>query len=1118
MTPITAPHFLALNVAALVCALSALSAPGDGTRNPHAVQASSPDRRNPGIGRFGPHTRPVPPPPRRTPVNSGPRPSGRHAPGSSPVELISRAFDGGPALGPADSFEPSISADGRYVAFSSDAINFGATVPGMRNVFVWDRLNGILELVRLGESGGSPSISSDGRYVAFEAGAGDTVPRGSVFVRDRLGGTTTLVSVATDGSQRRGDSPSISADGRYVAFSSFESQLVAGDTNGHDDVFVRDRLVGMTTLVSVASDGSQANSYSAIFGAPSISADGRYVAFTSDASNLVPGDTNNAIDVFVRDRVAGTTRRVSVANDGSQPDGDSTFPSISADGRYVAFESRQVIFVRDQVAGTTELVDLASDGQPGNGYRPSISADGRYVAFASFRNLVDRWDVFLRDRVAGTTTLVSGASNEFSFVPSISADGRYVAFASSANTALPEEGYDVFVRDLAGGSTRHASVRSDGVEGVKGGDSGGGSVSPDGRYVAFWSFASNLVPGDTNGLSDVFVRDRATGTTTLISVGDGGLQGNGSSFDPSISADGRYVAFASDSDNLTPDDTDGTYDVFVRDRVAGTTTLVASDASRESVSPSISGEGRYVAFVSGDRNGNFLDVFVRDRVLGTTTLVSEAADGSNGNSLSYSPSMSADGRYVAFVSRASNLVPEDTNTAEDVFVRSVAAGTTTRASVASDGSQANLYGYSYSPSISADGRYVAFASSASNLVPEDTNAVTDVFVRDRVAGATTRVSVATDGSQGNSYSHWPSLSADGRYVAFASNASNLAVPGATHSHGLNVFVADRLAGTTTQVSVANDGSPGNGSELGFSAPYTSISADGRYVAFRSDASNLVSGHTNGAHDVFLVDQLDLVSNSVAGRVTENGVGLVGVQVQAGSVTATSAADGSYTLTGLSPGTYTVTPSKAEYDFSPETHSVTVGPDQSSIDFTGTQRSYSIGGRVLYRDTGLAGATIAAGVRTTTSGPDGVYLLQGLTAGTEQVTVTLSDLRFEPVSVTVGPSQTAVDFEAALPSAGRLRVTGAVVFGVVRVGVTRTRTLTLTNGSRTQALWVSVDAPTAPFSIVSGGGLVRLDPGRKRLVTLACTPMARGKVFARLSVRTSDPARALASVRLTANGR
>jgi Tol biopolymer transport system component len=235
-------------------------------------------------------------------------------------------------------------------------------------------------------------------------------------------------------------------------------------------------------------------------------------------------------------------------------------------------------------------------------------------------------------------------------------------------------------------------------------------------------------------------------------------------------------------------------------------------------------------------------VYVRDLRSGTTQLVSVPADGTSANRDSYNPTISADGRYVAFVSDASNLVPGDTNDRADVFVRYLRSGTTQRVSVATNGAQAN--NYNEYPAISAGGRYVAFVSDASNLVPGDTNDQPDVFVRDLQLGTTQRVSVATDGTQANSDSEYPAISADGRYVAFQSRASNL-VPGDTN-HRRDVFLRDPQSGTTERLSVAAHGRQTNGRST-----HPVISADGRYVAFQSGASNLVPGDTNDRADVFV---------------------------------------------------------------------------------------------------------------------------------------------------------------------------------------------------------------------------------------------------------------------------
>jgi Tol biopolymer transport system component len=401
---------------------------------------------------------------------------------------------------------------------------------------------------------------------------------------------------------------------------------------------------------------------------------------------------------------------------------------------------------------------------------------------------------------------------------------------------------------------RRVSVAGDGTQGNS--LSAWPSISPDGSYVAFESLATNLVSDDTNEVEDIFVHDRQTGETVRVSVSSTGAQANDSSYQPSISADGRYVAFTSWASNLVNDDTNNTEDIFVRDRQTGETTRVSiagdgTEGNRFSHEPSISADGRYVAFASlasnlvpGDTN-DVGDVFVHDRDAGETTRVSIGSDGTEVDALSAEAAISGDGRFVAFLSFAANLVPGDTNDEGDVFVHDRETGETIRVSVASDGSEAN--DYSIQPSISGDGRYVAFASWASNLAGDDSNSTWDVFVHDRLAGVTTRVSVASDGTESSVGSVQNAISGDGRTVAFESAAPELA-PGDT---GIwrDVFVRELPAGPTLRISVAGDGSAGNAGSY-----QPAISANGRTVAFASLASNLVNDDTNDAGDVFIHDR------------------------------------------------------------------------------------------------------------------------------------------------------------------------------------------------------------------------------------------------------------------------
>ncbi len=413
---------------------------------------------------------------------------------------------------------------------------------------------------------------------------------------DVYAGTTERVSVSSAEVGALGGanfSASISADGRYVAFESLATNLVAGDTNNSWDVFVRDRQLGTTERVSVTSAEMQVMDGGSF--APSISNDGRFVAFWSDTGTLVAGDTNVMVDIFLRDRQLGTTERVSLTSAEAQVlDGDSFNPVISADGRFIAFES--------------------------------------YSA-----------------------TLVAGDTNEW---------------------------VDIFVRDRTLGTTERVSVNSSEAQGTNG-DSIAAEMSADGRYIAFSSDAVGLVTGDSNNNTDVFVRDRTAGTTERASVDSAeGQADNGLSLSPGISSDGRYIVFYSDATDLVAGDTNGLGDIFVRDRTAGTTERVSLDSAEsetsdnDNLSPAISGNGRFVAFfsnstelVAGDSNGWF-DVFVRDRTLGITVRASvNSAEAQALNGASVTPAFSDNGFVLAFESQATNLVTGDGNNLNDVFVR-----------------------------------------------------------------------------------------------------------------------------------------------------------------------------------------------------------------------------------------------------------------------------------------------------------------------------------------------------------------------------------------------------------------------------------------------------------------
>jgi len=406
-------------------------------------------------------------------------------------------------------------------------------------------------------------------------------------------GWTLRASTNSNGEQ--GDDASqratLSSDGRFVVFSSAASNLVTDDTNGVDDIFVKDLWTSLTTRVSVASGGAQANGASSDKGL--ITDDGRYVVFPSLADNLVAGDTNGEKDLFLRDIQLDLTIRVSVDPLGNQLQGASTNASITGDAQRIACDSTATNLWPGDANGLADIFvfDFAT-GQP---FCASVTPTGE-------------------------------VGNGESLRPEISGDGRWVVFTSSSSDLVPNDTngtWDTFLRDLQAGQTTRVSVDAFGNQANGMSNNARVDISDDGRFVVFLSMASNLVPNDTNGLQDVFVRDQISAQIERVNLDSSGLQAvGGGSAGCSMSADARYVAFGSYATNL----------------------------------------------VLGDTNDN-VDVFVHDRLTGITERVSVSDDEQQANNASNNPRMSDDGRLVCFNSLADNLVPDDTNGVNDVFVR-----------------------------------------------------------------------------------------------------------------------------------------------------------------------------------------------------------------------------------------------------------------------------------------------------------------------------------------------------------------------------------------------------------------------------------------------------------------
>ena len=665
----------------------------------------------------------------------------------------------------------------------------------------------------------APIISPDGRYVLFASSANNLAlnnsanptpspmpPLMNIYLRDRLMHTTTLVSVSADGNGGgNGDSipAGISTNGQFALFESAASNLVPGDTNGVNDIFIRDLAANVTTLVSVGTNGGPANETSR---SSVMTPDGRFVAFVSAASNLVSGDSNGIPDVFVRDTQGGITTLASAGAVPMNSANSSELPQITPDGRYVAFYST-----------ATNLV-------------PGITNSG---------------EVYLSDLQQGTMTWAStntrailqslGTKAAFSCDPLISSNGQFVVYE-----ACPTNGSGVVLRYNV--TTGLSDVVNTNVIGVLAGlelNAQNFCMTPDGRYVAFLSNVDGV-------RAAVAVWDAQSNATTFVSVDATQIQVTNSICDwLSITPDGRFVAFTSNATNLTANPLATDFHVYVRDLLAGTTLLMDTDTNglgaAQNLPPALcmSDDGSVVAFacldsslVANDNNRAY-DVFARDRNAASAELISSGLPGlpsltPNASCQFSSACVSTNGRYVAFWSEANNLAAGDTNGIRDIYVHDLVAGTNFLASANTNDIAGN--GLSMDPVISGNGQFVAFTSYASDLVTNGVNNATNVFLRDLQAGTTTLVSVSPDGATpGNGASYSPAISSDGRYLLYFSKAGNL-VPGSVGSSGGNLFWRDMQSGTNRAITTYTSSTTVN-------AINAATTPDGQRVAFSVQINN-----------------------------------------------------------------------------------------------------------------------------------------------------------------------------------------------------------------------------------------------------------------------------------------
>jgi hypothetical protein len=416
---------------------------------------------------------------------------------------------------------------------------------------------------------GFMSMSDDGRYIAFASWSNNIVANdfndtGDIFVYDRQTNTYSRVSVSSLGEEADGgsDEVAISADGRYIAFTSYASNLVAGDTNGLEDIFLHDRQTAQTTRILLDYNGNEVTEGFFYMGID-MSADGRYISFESDATMIVANDTNGVKDMFVYDRQTATNIRISVDSSGNQANDHSTNGYISSNGRYVIFTSTAT----NLVAGdTNDIADVFRyDLQTGTIIRVSLVNGGGQAFYTG-----------------GGSSVQTGYN--------LSSNGRFVIFMSNVNTLVTGDTngdiWDVFVHDTQTLTTKRVSVSTGGAQAND--ISGAGFVSDDGRYVLYESFSTNLVAGDTNNSFDVFMRDTQLNTTVRLSLTPTGGQINGSSGLGGVSADMRYLVTVSDATDIITPDTNNEKDIFIYDRLQlGTPTLTAPANGANTTNPNV---------------------------------------------------------------------------------------------------------------------------------------------------------------------------------------------------------------------------------------------------------------------------------------------------------------------------------------------------------------------------------------------------------------------------------------------------------------------------------------------------------------------------------------------------
>ncbi len=861
------------------------------------------------------------------------------------VTLVSRAA----ALATANSssYDPAISANGNFVVFTSSATNLDVTgvqsTNGADQVYRWERATGTIRLASVnsaGTDGGNASsrhgnVSGDGAIVVYESNASDHLAGitdgnsdSDVYSRSFSGNVTRLVSRSSASATTTANGGSfgamVSRDGSTVGFHSNASNLVTGvsDTNNQIDLFAFNTSTLLNRAVSVAASGttmSNAGVFADVFdglhgvSAFSLSNNGQQIAFSSIGTNINVAASSGNVQVFVRDLATNTTDFVSVDNGGFAGNQSSLHPSISGDGRYVAFESAannfsvidlnfaSDIYVRDRATGvrTTTLISVNSTGTAegdGQSIYPRISNDGSTVAFQTLatdldtgtlprltNDLNNTWDVVSR-RWQGASPVTqwiskrgidaTSSGNDASQLPELSDNGSVVIYISNASdidssiTDINGRNTDIF--RFNGASTSTVSRKGAGRFTLNTGANSDFDLSSSGQSIAFTSSSPGLIVGDVldnTGLpTQVYVRDVVANSTLRVSRDADSAYANNSSVEPSISGNGSRIAFISHSNDLTVVPLATTPNIYVRDLTLSTTELVSINSSSTasgdsgSYSPRISFNGNAIAYesyasdldstITADSNGG-RDIFIRSA--GLTRLVSRQG-GTNlaANGESFAPEISDTGSRIVFTSNSTNLsatVADINGAADDIF-----AFDGTNVSVVSRkaaGAFTVLGGFDGSYDLSDSGQFVVFDSQAIGLLPNGSPSTRQAYLRD-LSGGLQRISADADSIFGDGSSSQATISGDGRYVAFRSDASNLST---LPTFGVsNVYARDRLAANPQLISVDSTGASGADS-------YTEspvISNDGFMVGFLSFATNLdasVTVDTNQTVDLFTRDWL-----------------------------------------------------------------------------------------------------------------------------------------------------------------------------------------------------------------------------------------------------------------------